>query len=305
MIDPRTASSVEKSRSHKPYRKISIDGTHYVVTHGLRAHFWQDIYHSALVVRWPTFFACAGLFFLILNAAFAWLYSCGDHPIANQAPAGFLGAFFFSVETLATVGYGDMHPDSLYGHSVATLEIFVGMSSVALATGMIFARFSRPRARIMFARHPVVHTVDGRTTLMVRAANERQNVIVEATARMRLLRSEFTQEGVPIRRIYDLPLRREHHPIFLIGWSIMHVIDEHSPLYGETIESLARVQATLLLMVEGVDETTMQPMQARVSWSHEEIRWQHRYVDLMYEEDGITHLDYTAFHDVTPVVPSQ
>ena len=112
----------------------------------------------------------------------------GNAPIANQFPAGFGGAFFFSVETLATVGYGDMHPQTVYAHWIATLEIFVGMSSIALATGLIFARFSRPHAKIMFARYAVVRPLDGRMTLMVRAANARQNVIVEARARLRIMR---------------------------------------------------------------------------------------------------------------------
>jgi inward rectifier potassium channel len=212
-----------------------------------------------------------------------------------------LGAFFFSVETLATVGYGDMHPDTIYGHSVATLEIFVGMSGIALTTGMIFARFSRPHARILFAKCAVVRPIDGRMTLMVRAANARQNVIVEAKARMRLMRSETTPEGFYFRKVLDLPLIREQHPIFLLGWSLMHVIDEESPLFGQTLESLKASNAELMLMVEGLDETTAQPMQARYAWPPECILWQHQYVDLMFERDGETHLDYGKFHDVAPL----
>jgi len=267
----------EAQEPRPPHRRLALDENRHVVTHGLKTYFWQDIYHIALTVGWPMFFAVAALLFLLLNFGFALLYLLGHHAIANQSPEGLLGAFFFSVETLATVGYGDMHPD------------------------MIFARFSRPHARILFAKRAVVRPIDGRMTLMVRAANARQNVIVEAKARMRLMRSETSPEGFFLRKVHDLPLIREQHPIFLLGWSLMHVIDEESPLFGQTLESLKASGAELMLMVEGLDETTAQPMQARYAWPPELILWQHRYVDLMYERDGETHLDYGKFHDVVPL----
>jgi inward rectifier potassium channel len=300
MIDNHSQAHNGERHLPPPHRRIPLDGGRYAITHGLRQHIWGDVYHHALTVRWPVFFGVAAVLFMLLNGVFAWLFLLGGHAIANQAPAGFLGAFFFSVETLATVGYGDMHPATIYGHLVATIEIFVGMSSVALATGMIFARFSRPRARIVFAKYAVVQPVDGRPTLMVRAANARQNVIMEATARMRMMRSETTPEGLFIRRVYDIPLIRERHPIFLLGWNVMHVIDESSPLFGETAESLTESRAELLLMIEGVDETTMQTMQARTAWSPDMILWDHQYVDLLHVEDGITHIDYSVFNKVVP-----
>jgi inward rectifier potassium channel len=267
----------------------------------LPSQSWRDFYHLALTMNWPTFFASLAALFLVLNAFFACLYQLGRAPIANQFPPGFGGAFFFSVETLATVGYGDMHPQTLYAHLVATLEIFVGMSGIALATGLVFARFSRPHAKILFARDVVVHPVDGRTTLMARAANARQNVIAEAAAKLRLMRLETTSDGYTARRIYDLKLVRDQHPVFALGWNLMHVIDESSPLYGESAESLARQRASLLVMIEGSDESTSQTMQARHSWSDAQIRWQYRYVDLIRDgSDGVSHMDYTRFHDVEP-----
>jgi inward rectifier potassium channel len=280
-------------------RKLLI-GTRKIMVYGMPAASWSDFYHTALTMRWPTFFASLATLFLILNALFACLYQLGHAPIANQFPPGFGGAFFFSVETLATVGYGDMHPQTIYAHIVATFEIFVGMSGIALATGLVFARFSRPRAKIIFARQVVVHPIEGRTTLMVRTANERQNVIAEAEARLRLMRTETSSDGYTARRIYDLKLVRNQHPIFMLGWNLMHVIDEASPLYGETPETLARQQASLLAMIEGSDESTAQTMQARYTWSDSEIRWQHRYVDLLYEVDGVSHMDYSYFHDIEP-----
>jgi inward rectifier potassium channel len=298
----QSSDSAATGRHHPkpPHTRIALDGGDYVVTHGINTRFWQDVYHNALTVRWPVFFGLTGLLFLVLNCCFALLFLHGDHAIANQSPPGFLGAFFFSVETLATVGYGDMHPATVYGHAIATIEIFVGMSGVALTTGIIFARFSRPHARIMFAKHPVVRPIDGRMTLMVRAANARLDVISEATARMRLLRPEVSAEGYRILKLHDLALVRDHHPIFQLGWTVMHVIDEKSPLYGESAESFAGSDSRLLLSVAGTDDTA-QPMSARRTWDVAEIRWQHRYVDLMFEEEGVTHLDYAFFDDVLPL----
>src|SRR5258706_4382695 len=189
--------------------RILRTGSRVVVAHGLPLPVWQDLYHRALVVSWPMFFVSLAVLFLMLNTTFATLYLLGHASIANQAPQGFAGAFFFSVETLATVGYGDMHPQTVYAHAIATLEIFVGMSGIALATGLIFARFSRPRAKIMFARYAVAHPVNGRMTLMVRAANARQNVIADARAKLRLMRNETTAEGFTLRKIHDLTLVRE------------------------------------------------------------------------------------------------
>jgi inward rectifier potassium channel len=285
-------------------RKIRVR-SHTVIAHGLPLRVWQDLYHRALMISWPVFFVSLALMFLLLNSVFASLYELGGASIANQNPAGFAGAFFFSVETLATVGYGDMHPQTLYGHLVATLEIFVGMSGIALATGLIFARFSRPRAKIMFSHYAIVRPIDGRTTLMVRTANARQNVIVEARARLRLMRVERSSEGYVLRKIYDLKLVRDQQPMFYLGWNLMHVIDEASPLFGQTAESLEDEDASLLLTIEGSDENTAQTMQARYSWPSEDIRWQHRFVDLIREENGVSHIDYTHFDDVEPLQPHE
>jgi inward rectifier potassium channel len=277
-------------------------GSGTIVTHGMPDRTRLDLYHRALTARWPTFFASLAAFFVLLNGFFAALYSLGHGSIANQSPEGFLGAFFFSVETLATVGYGDMHPQTVYAHAVASLEIFTGMSSIALATGLIFVRFSRPRARIIFSRNAVVCPLDGRPTLMLRAANARQNVIVEAKARLRLMRHETKPEGYALWRIIDLKLVREQHPIFMLGWNLMHVIDESSPLFGETPESLAACEASLMLMIEGADEWTTQTMYGRHTWGHEDIRWRHRFADLLRDDDeGVTHIDYSKFDMLQPL----
>ncbi|MGF6769457.1 inward rectifier potassium channel [Paraburkholderia sp. GAS199] len=294
------ADTGAQTRRARGSRELRLDDR-VVITHGMPTPLWQDFYHRALVVRWPTFFVSLAVLFLLLNTAFASLYMLGGASIANQFPKGFGGAFFFSVETLATVGYGDMHPQTVYAHWIATLEIFVGMSSIALATGLIFARFSRPHAKIMFARYAVVRPLEGRMTLMVRAANARQNVIAEARARLRIMRQETTVEGFTLRKLYDLTLVREQHPVFKLGWILMHVIDESSPLFGETAETLKAVDTMLLLTLEGVDESTSQNMQARYMWSCDMIRWQHRFADIMTDVDGVSHIDYSHFDEIVPL----
>lgn len=285
------------SHKKKISRTVTLGSTR-VHTYGLpRAHL-QDVYHYAMVLSWPWFMVVFAFAFLALNTVFAGLYMLSDQAIANQAPAGFLGAFFFSVETLATVGYGDMHPANLYAHVVATVEIFVGMTGIALITGVMFARFSRPRARIMFAKNPVVSTMDGRRTLMIRVANARQNMIVDASAKLRLLRNETTPEGHTFRRIFDLKLRRDEQPMFILGWSLMHDIDDESPLKDVPLGSAKAANTTLILSISGVDETTSQTMLSRISYDCAKILWGHRYVDVLYTDaEGQSHMDYTRIHD--------
>lgn len=281
-------------------RKVTI-GSNSVITHGMpRAHL-QDVYHSAMTMGWVPFLGLFVIIFLVVNSIFAGLYCLEPGSIANQYPKGFVGAFFFSVETLATVGYGDMHPASVYAHVIATVEIVTGMVSLALLTGIMFSRFSRPRARILFADGPVVGMMDGRVTLALRAANARQNVIVDASARFRLIRKEVSIEGHIIRRIHDLELRREQQPMFTFGWVLMHDIGPGSPLSGETAASLAASEASLVLTINGVDETTSQNMQSRYVYKHDKIRWGHRYVDLLSTDaEGSSHMDYSKFHDSLP-----
>jgi inward rectifier potassium channel len=282
-------------------RIVQIGGRPFV-SEGLPERVWDDFYHRALTVSWPVFFGLATSVFLMFNALFAIIYQIDPHGIANQYPKGLAGAFFFSVETLATVGYGDMHPQSIYTHIVATAEIILGMGNIAVVTGLIFARFSRPRAKILFGKHPVVRTIEGKPTLMMRAANMRMNLIAQASAQLHLLRRHQSPEGFQIRRIEDLKLVREHHPIFMLSWNVMHVIDEDSPLYGATAESLESTEAALLLTIEGIDETTSQSMLARHQWGIKDVRWNYRYLDLVRRDDhGVNVIDYTIFDDVLPL----
>lgn len=273
-----------------------------VVSSGLPRHLWQDLYHLSMTVSWSQLFTIFASVFLGFNLLFAQAYYLSPGSVANLNPPGYLGYFFFSVETLATVGYGDMHPASLYGHSVASLQIFVGMLCMALLTGVVFARFSRPTARFLFARAGIVRPLDGKPTLMFRAANARQNVIVEAQARLRLIYDSVSSEGYRMRRIADLKLVREEHPFFVLGWNLMHVIDESSPLAGATSETLRAVNAFFSLTLSGTDETTGQVLMSRTEYPVQAIFWNHSFEDVLTPgNDGALHYDYSRFHDVTPL----
>jgi len=272
------------------------------ISFGLPYRPWHDLYHFFMTVSWPKFFGSLAAFFILFNVFFGAVYALQPQGIANLNPPGYLGVFFFSVETLATVGYGDMHPQSVFAHSIASIEIFTGMMSLALMTGMIFARFSRPTARFLFARHAVIRPFDGMPTLMLRVANARQNILMEATAQLRLVRDETTVEGEPFRRLYDLPLRRREQPVLLFGWLLMHVMDESSPLFGATPQSLTDEHAYVLLTVSGIDEVTGQRLIARHEYAAGGLHWNHAFVDILHTaEDGVDHFDYSKFHEVRPL----
>ncbi|WP_293760190.1 ion channel [uncultured Aquitalea sp.] len=282
-------------------RRVNV-GDRDIFIHRLPSGLGHDLYHYAMTLSWPRFYLAIGGLFLLLNTVFATLYALQPGSIANQFPTGFWGGFFFSVETLATVGYGDMHPQTLYAHVVSTLEIFLGMMSIALVTGVTFSRFSLPRSRIVFSQNPVVRRLDGRPTLMLRAANARQSYIVDADAQLNLLVNHVTPEGLRIRQLKDLKLQRRHHPLFVLSWTLMHVIDEHSPLYGMSAEEMARKGCSFILSISGMDDTTRQTAMGRHLFSHGDIRWNHRYADLLETDDaGFDHVDFGKLQEVMPL----
>ena len=283
-----------------PRRRQVRLGARVIETEGLSAQAWTDVYHGAMRASWLTFFAGTLSVFLALNLMFATLYAFGDKPVANATPGSLFDLFFFSVETLATVGYGDMHPQSLYGHLVATVEIFTGMSMIAVMTGLVFARISRPQARFLFARKLVVGRHDGKPSLMIRLANARVNTISGANARLWLLSNETSREGRNYRCFRELALERSENPIFSLSWTLFHVIEGASPLVGANARTLEDLDALLLLTVSGYDEQSTQELKARIAYSHTDIAWQHRYLDMVTLGEGRTRIDFSKIHDVVP-----
>ena len=273
-------------------------GGREIVTEGARLSFWADISHRCMTASWPSFIAGAALVFLVFNAVFALFYWIGDQPIANVPGGAYIDYLYFSIETLSTAGYGDMHPQTHYGHFIATVELFTGIFSMSLMTGLIFARFSRPNARLLFANNPVISSHEGLPTLMVRFANERHNIIGNANARLWMFKNVVTAEGHRIRRFDELPLLRNESPALALSWTLFHVLDEKSPLYGLTAEDFDAADISLAVVVSGYDVVAAQTVHARKSYQHPEIRFGHRYVDVVStSQDGRVRIDYGRFHD--------
>ena len=273
-------------------------GSREIVTEGLNLRFWADISHRCMTASWPAFIGGAVLVFMVFNAVFATFYWIGDQPIANVPDGAYIDYLYFSIETLSTAGYGDMHPQTHYGHFIAAVELFTGIFSMSLMTGLIFARFSRPNARLLFANNPVISNHDGKSTLMVRFANERHNIIGNATAKLWLLKNIVSAEGQSLRRFYELPLMRNEHPALALSWTLYHVIDEQSPLYGLDADDLAASGVSLVVVVSGYDVVAAQPVHARRSYDHDEIRFGQHYADILdSSEDGRIRIDYGRFHE--------
>ena len=263
---------------------------------------WRDIYHLILTLSWPQFAGLVLGIYVLINLCFATLYMLGGRCIAELPPGSFPDAFFFSVETLATVGFGHAYPDTLYGHCVTTLEIMVGLFGLAVMTGLIFVRFSRPCARIMFSNVAVVAPFDGFPTLMLRLANLRHHAMVEAEFRLLFMRSELTKEGEDVRRFYPMRLQFDHLINFPAALTLRHVIDETSPLFGLTQQELKLADSRMLASVVCVDPVIQAPVQSQTEYVHEQIAWNRRFAEI-YTEDSIGRytVDYGKFHDTIDI----
>ncbi len=269
---------------------------------GVERQLFGDLYHHTLTIGWPGFFLVGTGAYLAANFVFAALYLLQPGSITQAHPGSFADAFFFSVQTMATIGYGVMSPATVYANLLMTLETAVGLMFVALTTGLVFARFSRPTARVLFSNVAVVGPYNGVPTLSIRIANQRKNQMLAAEVTMTLVRDEVSDEGELTRRFYDLELVRNRSPVFALTFRVMHPIDANSPLYGLNYETLAEQHAEIVVIAGGVDETLVQPVNARTSYLPHEILWSHRFVDIFgWTEDGRRAIDYRRFHDTVRI----
>lgn len=295
---PLSVEPPDGSEAHL-FHLIARGTADQVLALGVRRQWFTDLYHRTLTISWPGFFALCGAVYLLANVFFAALYLLQPGSINNAQPGSIPDAFFFSVETIATIGYGVMSPATVYANLVMTVEAAFGLLLVAMTTGLFFARFSRPTARIMFSRVAVIGPHNGKPTLTVRLANERRNQMLAAQVSMTLVRDERTEEGALLRRFYDLKLVRDRSPIFAMTFTVMHEIGADSPLYDADAGRLAEFNAEIVVAASGIDETLVATVHARTSYLPHEIRWNHRFVDIMgYTEEGRRAIDYRRFHDI-------
>jgi inward rectifier potassium channel len=289
---------LEKLKERISKTSIVRFGDREIITEGLRLSFWADISHRSMTASWPSFIAGAVFVFIVFNAGFGLLYWLGDQPISNVARNDYLDYLYFSIETLSTAGYGDMHPQTHYGHFIAAVELFTGIFSMSLMTGMIFFRFSRPSARLLFANNPVIAIQDGEPTLMVRFANERHNIIGNATARLWVLKNTISKEGQPVRRFSELSLLKNEHPALALSWTLYHTLDETSPIHNLNADEMGSANIAIAVVVSGYDVVAAQTIHARKTYDYKDIRFGQRYADILENlDDGRIRIDYGKFHD--------
>jgi inward rectifier potassium channel len=263
----------------------------------------RDFYHLFLRAPWSLALSAIVASYLALNAIFATAYLWAGG-VANSRPGSFFDAFCFSIQTMGTIGYGAMFPTGTPANVLMIVESVTSLIVSAVATGLVFAKFSRSTARIAFSETAVIGPMDGVPTLMMRVGNERGNLILEATIRVSLLRTEITREGVTFYRMYYLQLTRERSPAMNRSWTVLHPVIKGSPLFGATPESVERDEVEIVVSVVGIDDTSMQPVHARHRYYQNEIVWGARHADILSEQpDGTLIVDMRLFHKIVPTAP--
>lgn len=277
-------------------RLLNRDGSFNVARRGLS--FWTSLslYHRLLTMSWARFLILVSGLYLIANLIFAFAYlACGPGSLVSSPEVtfrnDFLRAFFFSVETFATIGYGNIFPTGMAAHVIVTVESLVGLLGFALATGLLFARFSRPTAKIIFSNTAVVAPYGEITAFEFRITNARTNQIIELEAKILFAKFEEEQDGKIVRRFYPLSLERDKVVFFPLSWTIVHPVDENSPLYGLTPDDLRRTDAEFLILLTGIDETFSQTVHARSSYKADEVVWNAKFANVFnrqLENDMLT-----------------
>ena len=290
-----------KRRVRRPQSTRINVGNYSLLKVGVAKYDWTDPYGVAVSLTWPQFLALLFSVYLMVNFVFALLYFAVPGVVANARPGYFSDDFFFSFETLATVGYGEMYPTTYYGHLVASAEIMCGITFAAILTGLTFVRFSKPRPKYVFADHPVVCMHNGKPTLMIRVGNGGAQVLADAHARISVLLAEQSTEGTRFRRAHEILLARSSIPVFPLSWTLMHEIDQTSPLFGMDSESFIKADARLFLSFEARDPTLSSVIHDLRNYGPEEVLFGMRYVDIITDdEEGRPAADIHRLSEVEP-----
>jgi len=288
-------------------RLLNRDGSFNVARRGLRLGTSLSLYHTLLTTTWTRFMALVVVSYVLINAGFALVFVfCGPGALQSSLPAaggaGFPQAFFFSIATFSTIGYGNLAPAGLAANLVVAVEALVGLLWLALATGLLFARFSRPTAKIMFSRTAVIAPYRGIKAFEFRIANMRSSQLIEVEATVMFTRFE-EHDGRPVRRFHLLPLERSSVAFFPLSWTIVHPIDEASPLNGLTRDDMRRSDAEFLMLLSGVEETFAQRVHARSSYRWDEVVWGAKFSDILHHPHGTeaVTLDVSRLDSIEPV----
>jgi inward rectifier potassium channel len=282
-------------------------GRRRAIVKGQDAGRWTDFYHLVLIAPWSVFFFGLALVFVSINAFFATLFMADAQGLANARPGDFWDAFLFSVQTIGvqtigSLGASSIRPRSTYVDVVVIVEAFIGILYLGTVTAVMFARFSRPFARVLFSKVAIIAPFDGVPTLMFRAANQRGNRILDAAVSVSLARQATSKEGLVMRRFDELTLMRARSPLFALSWTIMHRIEETSPLYGLDLAAMREREIEIIILLSGTDETLADVIYARYSYTPNDLRWDHRFIDVLSETPaGRRVVDLHKFHDTEPV----
>ena len=299
MLEEKVREQPE-GRMNQNYRFVRRDGQLNVRKKGHDRAVWSDAYHALIAMKWRYFLLIIASVYFGIELIFAVLFWLGGDCIQGGTPGSFHDAFFFSVQTLSTIGYGTLSPKTDYADWLVGFEAFSGMLVTAMCTGLFFSKFSRPTARVQFSRNAVIHSFNGKPTLMFRAANMRGNQIIDATVSVSFARFETSPEGERYRRFYDLQMTRKRTAMFILTWTAMHVLDESSPMYGLSEAQWHEGEAELIILISGVDGTFGQTVHARHSYTIDEIHEGMRFLDMLkvQEEEGVLEVDYSKFHEI-------
>ena len=287
-------------------RSINKDGSFNVVRKGY-SNWGGSIYHRLVTIPWPQFLAWVAAAYIAVNCFFAALYlALGPGALHAADPDLGLGpfgqCFFFSVHTLTTVGYGALYPSSVGANFLAAVEAAIGLMGFALATGLIYGRFSRPSARLIFSDHMIVSPFRGGSSLQFRIANQRANVLMELEADLLLMTVEQDSTGQLKRNFTELKLERKNIYFLALTWTVVHPMDETSPLWGKTSVDLERLQAEIMILVKGFDDSFSQVVHTRYSYRWDEIRWSARFAQAFeVAPQGHLLLDLDKVGETTPV----
>jgi inward rectifier potassium channel len=293
-------STARRRRPREKSARIDM-GSYSLTKKGVSNYDLADPYRLAIALSWPRFLLALLGVYLSVNLLFAAAYAVVPGAIANARPHVVSDYFFFSLETLATVGYGEMYPATLYGHIMSSMEITTGLAFTAILTGLIFVRFSKPHAKFVFPDHPVVTSHNGIPTLMLRVGNGQAAALGEATARLTVLKADYSQEGTMFRHTHELTLVRRNLPIFPFSWTLMHHIDENSPLYGLDAKTFTERDIRLFVSFEARDPALAVTVHDLRVYRPTDVLFGMRYLDIITtDEFNQPTADLTRISDIEP-----
>ena len=271
---------------------------------GLPSTSFTDIYHSVLATSWIEFFAINSTLYVMMNMFWATMYYLGGNQIVNADPNSYWDAFVFSFQTSTTIGYGHLLPGSLYTDIIVMLDTLSGILYVAITTGLAFAKFSRPTTRVIFTKNCVVHQYEGKETLFFRVANARDSHIADASIVATIVMADRSREGVTMQRIKDMELVRSKTPVFALSWTVMHIIDEKSPIFGMTTAEMEAQNVRIVVSLTGIDDWTAQIVHTNRVYQASDVIYGKRFDDILTDnEDSSVTMDYSKFNDLVDFNP--